>query len=287
MTEIILAGEKFQIPASWEEVPIKKLPKLLEAIFVKPESPETYHEVLRLVLGISETTWGKFCYHYFGKTLSDEVKNQNAEALHQVLTLVSWMWTDDMTTKPFESVTVKGIELLLFDEGFVNMSFGELSDGYIHLQAFVKQLVVGDERLNYLIATVCRPRRSEAFYMEEASWNGDHRTPYNPHWSKAFAKELEQLDTAQKIAIMVYFASSVKSVFEQYEIMDNGIDGVGEDDYPGQGLIKNQHLLAEKGIFGDMSRTLSANIHDVFLFLEEHRKDLKEQLAAQKQQHSI
>lgn len=283
MTEIILAGEKFQIPERWDEVPIKKLPKILEAIFVKPESSETYHDVLRLVLGVSATTWGKFCHYYFGKQLSDKLKKQNAEALHNVLMMVSWMWTEDMTTKPFEAVMVDGTELLLFDEGFENMSFGEVTDGYINLQAFVKQLVEGDERLDYLIATVCRPRRSEANYTDAPEWNGDHRTPYNPHWAKAFSKKLEQLDSTKKIAIMVYFAGTVKSVFEQYEIMESGIEGAGEDEYPGQGLIKNQHLLAEKGIFGNMQDTMATNIHDVFLFLEEHRKDLKEQAAAQKQ----
>ena len=91
MIEIELAGEKFQLPERWDEVPIKKLPVLLETIFVKPESPETYHEVLRTVLGINESKWSKFCYHYFGKKLDDETKLHNAEALHSLLLLVSWM----------------------------------------------------------------------------------------------------------------------------------------------------------------------------------------------------
>lgn len=286
MIDLVLAGEAFKLPSNWQEVPQKRLPSILEAVFVKPENGETYHELLRLVLGLSTATWARFCYYYLGSHLPEETRQENAEKLHTVLEAISWMWLDDMTVKPFVSVVSKRSELLLFDEGFETMSYGELSDGYIHLQAFARQLVEGDERLDLLVATVCRPRRTDNDYAAREDWDGDHRQPYNPHAVKELAKEVKHLDNATKVAIMVYFAGTVKQVFGDYEIMDTGIAGAGEEEYPGQALLKNQHLLAEKGIFGNINQTRAANVHDVLLFLEEHKKDLAAQLAAQKQQEA-
>jgi hypothetical protein len=76
MLEIELSKEKFQIPENWNEVPVKRLPKLLEAVFVAQATPETYHQILRLTLGISDTTWGRFCYHYFRKDLPENTKTK-------------------------------------------------------------------------------------------------------------------------------------------------------------------------------------------------------------------
>jgi hypothetical protein len=45
-------------------------------------------------------------------------------------------------------------------------------------------------------------------------------------------------------------------------------------------------LLAEKAIFGTMEHTKAANVHDVFLFLEENKKDVKEQIRQQKSNDS-
>jgi hypothetical protein len=191
------------------------------------------------------------------------------------------MWTEEMTTRPFDTVKVGTEEWVLFEENLTSMSFGELSDAYIHLLAFTKQLIEGDERLHHLIATICRPRK-EGDYILDTHWNGDHRIPYNAHAVKEMSKKVALLPEGTKVAIMVYFAGSVKQLFEQYDLMETGVESVGEDDYPGQGLIKNQHLLAERGIFGNLDQTKQANIHDVFLFLEEHRKDMKAQAEIQK-----
>lgn len=281
MLEIELSKEKFYIPENWSEVPVKRLPKLLESVFVAQATPETYHQILRLTLGISNTTWGRFCYHYFRKDLPENTRKQNAEILHNLLMMVSWMWTEEMTTRPFDTVKVGTEEWVLFEENLTSMSFGELSDAYIHLLAFTKQLIEGDERLHHLIATICRPRK-EGDYTQDTHWNGDHRIPYNAHAVKEMSKKAALLPEGTKVAIMVYFAGSVKQLFEQYDLMETGVESVGEDDYPGQGLIKNQHLLAEKGIFGNLDQTKQANIHDVFLFLEEHRKDMKAQAENQK-----
>ena len=282
MQKVKISGKVFDIPENWTEVPAEKLPELLRYLYVLPESAQTHHNIIRIVLGYTEKEWKKLMRNFFGKHRSDEQTNKSAENLRAILSLVNWMWKGDLTTTPLKHFNVNGQDWLAFEEGFKTMSFGELTDAYIHAQAFIKQLVEGQERLNLLVATVCRPERG-GDYKSDPAWNGDPREDYNEHIAKSRAEQLKDKFDPEKILVMVYFLGTVKDFFSYFELFDN--DGSAPpvpEEFPGQSMVKNQHLLSQKQVFGSMTATKAANVHDVFLFLEEHHKDVKAEIAAHK-----
>lgn len=282
MVPIIISGQTFKLPENWHEVELKKIPELLKYLYVLPENGSTYHNILRIILGYSEKEWKKLMYNFFGPLRTAHQLEQSTESLRQVLNLLSWMWKSDLIKQPFEKIQVNGTPWFLFQEGLESMSFGELSDAYINAQAFVKQLIEGPSRLNMLVATVCRPERKGA-YEKDPDWNGDKREDYNVHIAKLRAYQLSEVPPEQKIMILVYFMGSLKDFLSYFDLVDNtGSAPPVPEEYPGQSMIKNQHLLSEKHIFGGMKATRDANVYDVFQFLEEHHKDVQAEIARQK-----
>lgn len=284
MQEIIINGSTYKFPESWQEVSRHKLPGLLKNLFVLPESGKTYHELLRITLGYTPKQWGKINDRLFGKQTPVDKQEQSAQVLSELLRHLSWMWQTDLTVCPFDNFEVDGQRWIPFQEGFRSMSFGELSDAYIHAQAFIKQIVEGEERLDMLTATLCRPER-KGKYKHDPAWNGDAREDYNEHLSTARAKQLSGRFFEQKVLILVYFLGTTKDFFSYFDLFESdGSKPPISEDFPGQSLIKNQHLLSEKQIFGSMPQTKRANVHEVFQFLEEHHKDVKAEIERQKAQ---
>lgn len=274
MIEITLNGKNHSLPENWSEVPADKIRPVLELVFATPESGITYHKLLRLLLNYSEKKWQNMMHQFFNTKVAEEKREKNAETLQELLHLMSWMWQENMTTKPFEHIYADGRDFYLFEESFKTMSFGEMTDAYIHAQAFIQQIEEGESRLNKLVATVCRPLR---FVGRKSNWNGDIREPYNSFIAESNADIFAEVRMEQRVLILVYFLGTLKDFLGYYDIFDDdGGSPASPEEYPGQSYIKNQHLLAEKGIFGNMDSTKAANVHEVFLFLEENKKDIKE-----------
>ncbi|WP_266364184.1 hypothetical protein [Tellurirhabdus rosea] len=273
MIDGFLAGRKIQIPESWAELPAGKVPEVLQLLYVLPESGQTYHELLRICLGMGRRQWKALIGPFFAADLSDEEKQENALVLHNVMTMVSWLWTQPVTVRPFPHFDHDDVRYLLPEEQMKTMSFGELSDAHIHFTAHVKGMAEGDEQLDLLVATICRPQRPGDCESDPA-WDGDHREPYNPALTEYRAKKLASLPIDIKTGILVYFAGMEKDVLDHYDIFESASpDSAGEEEYPGQGWIKNQHLIAATGIFGNMRDTKGTSVHDILLYLEEDKKD--------------
>lgn len=290
MTRIELDGVHYNLPESWDEIDTVRLPKLIELVYLVPESGRLYHTLLQVSLGIRPKAWQKIHQRHFGPKLSANVRRKNAEVLQQIVSMLAWLWTVPMDRQPFTHINVDGAGFdghswLLPEPDFMSMSYGELTDVYIHLQAYIQQITPGEEELDYLVATVCRPRRARG-YTASPDWNGDHREPYNEFVVRERVKLVTGLPFTTKMAVLLYVASTIKNVMGKYALFDDtaensGSSGSAGEAYTGQGFIKNQHLLAEKGIFGNMKQTQQANAHEVLLFLEEHRADLLAKQQAQ------
>ncbi|PQA59158.1 hypothetical protein [Siphonobacter curvatus] len=275
MIDFTLNGEAKQLPENWQEVRPDLLPDLLRLLFVEPENTFTQHHILRLTLGYSKKEWTKFCRIYFGAKVSEERKDTNSEMLAFLFGRLSWMWTESLTVQPVEFVEIEQVKHFLPEPFLKTTTYGELTDAYIHLRAFTDQLEPGETRLHLLLATICRPEQPGENYQLNPEWNGDKREPYNEHVAGVRAKAWQAVPLSVKIPILVYFVGSLKELMVSYEIYETEtIDNVAsEEEYPGQGFIKNQHLLAEKGVFGTMKETRQAGAHEVLLFLEEFKKD--------------
>lgn len=285
MTEIFLNNKRYYLPEVWTEILPSQLPDLLTLLYVHPENGSTYLEILRNILGYTERQWQKLMHNYFGPHRSEEQRHDNSLVLQTVLAQLEWMWKGELTANPFP----KGFEVaggpshgrrwLLFEEGFKSMTFGEMTNAHIHAQAFINQQVPGEERLDMLVATICRPGYIRE-YRHAESWNGDHREPYNEHIARSRAELLKGKYVKEKILALMYFLGTQKEFFSFYDLFAS--DGTGppeKEDYPGQSMIKNQHLLSEKHIFGGMDDTKTANVHEVFQYLEEHSNDVKARIA--------
>ncbi|WP_461073964.1 hypothetical protein [Spirosoma horti] len=218
---------------------------------------------------------------HFSPKLGHKARKANAIVLYDLSRSLRWMETEPIQKQPFTHIDIKlerfirpdeTLRLLLPEERFYTMTYGELTDAYIHFLTYIRQLVPGSEHLNLLIATLCRPERPE---LEKAAkdWNGDAREAYNEFIAKERASLVSTLDEGVKMTILLYFAGNLKSILDQYQAFSEGGSSEPEE-YPAQGFVKNQHLLAQKGIFGTLQETKSANVHEVLLFLEENSKDL-------------
>lgn len=282
MQAIWIADKVYQFPQKWEEVPRKNLPKLIELVYLKGDAGTSYHEILRIVMRKTDKGWAKFCNKYFGMHLVKRVREANALVLHDAFRALTWMYSEAMDVKPFDYISLGGNDTyILPDPDFYALSFGELSDAYVHTQAYVKQLIPGEERLNLLVATLCRPAQ-KGNYSNDPNWNGDSREPYNEFVAKERAKIFEtECDPVMKTEVLIYFAACLNNLFESYDIFSDDENSVGED-YPGQGLFKNQHLLAQKGIYTGLNGVKQANVHEVLLFLQEHKADIMEQIEREK-----
>ncbi|KAB7728025.1 hypothetical protein F5984_19920 [Rudanella paleaurantiibacter] len=280
MQQIELDGVSYNLPEAWDEVGPDQIARLINLVYLTPESGKMYHALIQLALNIRPKAWRKLHQKHFSPNLPESVRWKNAEVLQTIVAQLQWLWLKPMHRQPFPSIQVNGKAWLLPEEGFKTMNFGELTDLYIHMQAFIQQTVPGYERLNYLVATACRPRRGRGYTLRP-DWNGDHREPYNEFVVRERVAEVAKLDFSTRSAVLLYVASNIKNVLSGYELFDP--DATAEpveegERYAGQGFIKNAHLLAEKHIFGNLKQTQDANLHEVLLFLEEHRAD---QLARQ------
>ncbi|GAB4047076.1 hypothetical protein [Spirosoma litoris] len=272
MQEINFNGQAKTLPENWKEVKPEHLPRLLQLVYFTPDTPEKFHHLLQILLDMGGKQWRALMRKHFGPGIRKKVKEANAIVLHELIHQVRWMSKELTTEKPFPLLQYKEWSLLLPEEDFLTMSFGELSDAYIHFLVWIKQLVPGDTHLDLLVATICRPERTGEYWLEP-NWNGDKREPYNEFMAREMAKKLSGLELSQKQLVLLYFAGNMHKVLARYELFDG--EGGDPEEYPGQGWLKNQHILAEKGIFGTMQQAKEANLHDVLLFLEENKKDIK------------
>lgn len=292
MVTVTLDQQTYQLPQAWPEVNASQLPRLIQLVYLTPESPAMYHELIQVALSIKPKVWQKLMKKHFNPRLPESRRTANAGLIHQLVQALRWLWQQPMEKQPFEFLTAGGFQLFLPDENFATMSYGELTDGYIHFMVFIRQLVAGDEHLNLLVATLCRPRR-KGNYTADTAWNGDHREDYNEYKAKERAKSVATLPYENRMAVLLYFAASFKAMMNRYAVFQEETaqdaqpsqPGRRAEQYPGQSMLKNQHLLAEKHIFGSISQTKTANAHEVLLYLEEHRKDLLAQIERQKQAH--
>ncbi|MGM9508611.1 hypothetical protein ACS5NO_12820 [Larkinella sp. GY13] len=283
-----LDGVSYQMPQSWDEIPAPFLPKWIKLIYLTPATGAMYHELLRLALGVSAKRWKKLQQKHFGANLPDWVRRKNAEVLHQLIRWLAWAWEQPVDRQPVEFLKVDRERWLLPEPGLVSTSFGELTDLYIHLQAFIQPVNTVEATdamaaLDSLVATACRPHRPLAEMMLP-DWNGDRREAYNEFIARQRSQRVAVLPFDEKLPILLYVTSSIKAVLDKYTLFDPAdAGGDSTETYAGQGFIKNGHLLAEKGIFGTLKQTQQANAHEVLLFLEEHRQDALTAYERQKQ----
>jgi len=280
MQTIHLAGQAYQAPQAWNEVDPERLPQLLQLVYFTPDTAEKPHLLLQLGLNIRPKAWTTLMQIHFGPKVGKKARAANAVVLHTLLHQFRWMQTEPIHQAPFSHLEASGQKLLLPEADFLTMSYGELTDAYIHFLVFIRQLVRGNEHLDLLVATLCRPKRA-GDYWNAPDWNGDHREPYNEFTAKERAKHLATVSPGHKMAVLLFFAGNLQRVLARYEIFQG--DGEPEQ-YPGQGWVKNAHLLAKKQVFGTIDQTKAANLHDVLLFLEENKKDLLAEIEHRKQQ---
>jgi hypothetical protein len=225
---------------------------------------------------------------HFGPGVSKKVKQANAIILYDLKHALRWMYQEPIHHQPFPALELDlNLTLLLPEADLLTMSYGELTDAYIHFLVYIKQLVPGDKHLDLLVATLCRPERARDYASSQAwtgpEWDGDKREPYNEFTAKGRAALIAGIPAGHKMAVLLFFAGNMQRVLDKYALFEGG-DGEPEE-YPGQGWVKNSHLLASKGIFGNINQVKAANVHDILLFLEEHRKDLLAEIE-QRRQHN-
>ena len=285
MITISINGNDRDMPENWGEVPKENIAPLMNLVYLQPDNGSTTHQVLRLLLCYKPTEYAVMMRRYFNPKSTDSTREANAEALLDLTLLTKWLWQETNTARPFAYFDHALVRWQLPNERLKRMSFGELTAGFIAARGYIETQSVA--QLDRLVATICRPEASNLNVIsQQPDWKGDHREPFNSYAVDARKKVMETVDFEVKALILIWFMASVKEFMSYYDIFEEGAPDDAGEDYPAQGYIKNQHLLAEKGIFGNLDQTKEANIYDVFLFLHENHQDIKAEIAAMKVQNS-
>ncbi len=275
MKQIVLNNENFIIPSNWAEIEESLFPKIIEKAF-GANIIASKLEIVRILLKISKREWAVFNEHFFGSQLSSKRIEENTDTMQALIRQLNWIWEEPLSKQPFKSIRTDKDELFLPQEDFETMSWGELQDALVYYEAYVKQVEEGDKYLNLLLSTICRPKQKEEEWLS-ANWNGDYRVAYNEFHAKMRADDFKSVPFEKKMPILLFFAGTVKTIFNRYEIFSSkqNEDTDSTEEYPGQNFEKNTHLLAEKGIFGNYDQTRQKNCHNVLIFLEENKKDIE------------
>ena len=273
--QIVFEGKEINLPTKWSEVPVEKVPALIDLVYLTKESGESLHQILMICLGYTPMQYGKMIRKHFGKHLTEVQRVANAEVLHDLFSVLRWLYTEPMDQMPFNEYKFEGKRWILPEPDLYAVTFGEITDAYVHMHAFVKQLIPGEERLNLLVATVCRPERTGKL---PDNWDGDSRETYNEFVTKKYSEKVASWPSNIKIQVLIYFSACLQKMLGSYDI--SGTDDVPEE-YPGQGFVKNQHLLAQK-IYPGLPAVKVANAHEVLLFLQENKADLNERRKTEK-----
>ncbi|WP_143092952.1 hypothetical protein, partial [Arsenicibacter rosenii] len=93
------------LPETWEEVDANRLPRLIQLVYMTPEGPAMYHELIQVALNIKPRVWQKLMKKHFNRRLTDECREANAAMLQQLIMALRWLWQDALDKQPFAGLT--------------------------------------------------------------------------------------------------------------------------------------------------------------------------------------
>lgn len=270
MTKIEIAGKKFNIPESWNEMTRAQLLKVA-AIAMDQHSALEFKILVLLALTGWKMAYTSVKWHYRfiidWKTVVEIQIFQLNELLHQLDFLTKETETRNgkvtfIYSKLYEN---KILHYGLFfrkygpaDQLF-NITFGEYLAADTYFNRYFE--TNNQEFLDKLVATLYRPKKKGN--RKEIKASGDVREPFNSHTVESRAKHLQYADPALKTAVLLFYQGCKHALIERFPNVFRN-DGGGRSRYGALSLVDS---LTN----GDVTKSESIRsqyLYDVFVHLD-------------------
>ena len=266
----------YQVPETWNELPRKKLLRVLATLYGKPQWPRR-HQLLADLAGCSVYS----------------VLNLTEVQLAVLLPLTDWIFDD---TQRLTAQLLPTVRLLVKSAGrrrlpvyatfhgpaarLTNLSFGEFifADTYFVLYALGQDAGALDK----LVATLYRPRRTGAgSNPDRADWCGDYREAFNEHLVERRAQQLCHLPDVEKLAIYTWYRGCRAQLEQDYP----DVFGEAQDDTPAGGPPDWGRTLRKLSgeAFGTLQETAAEHARTVLAEMNDQVAEYQRQKAQAKQ----
>lgn len=209
------------------------------------------------------------------------------EQVQRLLPYIEWALSERVTTRPFDSFVVDGVEYVLPAEDLANTSAIELAMGSIYYLQYARPQQPNLQAAYLLAATLCRPRRLDhEAWSTSTDFNGDVREEYNSILAESRAKQFEAMPFGVIIAVVQYWETMYTRFLTRYgEVFGEDAEEEAKPLYPaGEGWIAALEDVAVIGAHGPFKAVCAENCHTIFLFLK-HR--VAQQQRAEEEQERL
>ncbi len=259
MKTIELAGspagrKKYQVAETWSELTPEQYRQLIMCPRLSAngsyDTIENEAAACRVWLGMSPKNWAalQLAHWQWG-----QLRQQCA-----------WLFKTTPTGKPpIDTIAAGGLTYHLPANEFADTSAVELSYANIAYLAFANPDEPDPSALDRLVATLCRPRRTDwRKFQKSANWNGDVREPFNEARMIEHAKKLARLDLPMKLLVLDYFERMNNAFLTEYGEL------FGADKQPrygdGRGWVMLLKNVAKQGYLGDFDKVCQTPAHLLF-----------------------
>ncbi|MBO0933931.1 hypothetical protein [Fibrella aquatilis] len=194
------------------------------------------------------------------------------EQLQRLLPYVEWALSERVTSRPFDSFQVDGVDYVLPADELANTSAIELAMASIYYLQYARPQQPNMQAAYLLVTTLCRPRRADhEAWSTSTDFNGDLREEYNSILAENRAKQFEPIPFGVIMAVVQYWESMYTRFLKRYGEVFGEADEQAKPLYPaGEGWIAALEDVAVIGAHGPFKAVCAENCHTIFLFLK-HR----------------
>lgn len=250
----------FYLPQNWDEVGTDKLLELSPLLLL--DSANNRIEIVKAYAAQSKETLDAF----LSLTVQD---------VYRLTSIIEWVY-DTWICKPYFSFfkNDKREKYYLPSETLGNCSVIE----YIFADKYFEAIRTGDtNKLNYLLATLCRPRRKN-YKPDAVDADGDIREKFNSVLIEQRAALMEKVDIRFKLFFLLFFIGCKKELARKFPPIFISAEDAEVPTSPDFGLIGIVWDLA--GGLVEAEKVQNEYLHTVFAYMCKRHYD---NLALQKQ----
>lgn len=246
-----------KLPESWEEVSskaFKAIFKLLFGTFPPLPTPE-----LRLKLIATLLFGNKFRYTATMPFLS-------ANDIYQISEKISFLWKSVSPIAFIKSFSFRFCRYYLPESYLANAVCIEFiyADNYLETISQYEGDINQCEELNYLVATLCRPRKWFHFIRKRLpSYDGDPRQRFNGSLMKRRAARFRKLPLKYKLYVLGFFIACKKDIVQDpaYNLVFPKSHKKSNPEQQGSDWAEVLKDVASTKLYGNYDETAYYNLH--------------------------
>jgi hypothetical protein len=257
----------YQLPTSWSEIDPERLLATMLIVYSEGRTTRGRLKVLQVLNPVPAKVFRKFV----------------PWQVNDMCRLLDWVFDTPVQQKPFESFVHNQVEYFLPQEQLQAVTLLEFQSAVAYLYQFYYAPEDRAENMTKLVATLCRPAAGQD--VESPEFTGDLREKFNEHVVKSRATKFLDLPAGVTAAILQYFISQFRWLYDTYDVFEKSADANPEAPEPAadefewvEQLVSLRNLayaVAETKLLGNLREVENSPVTLVFEALE-HMKEKRE-----------